>query len=98
MSKFKGTQGEWVFMPISKESNGYISVQIHAGTITVYNGISPYIFSEDKEKCIEILEANAKLIAAAPEMLEMLIKIRDCEDLQVEDYFEIKELIEKICV
>ena len=72
MSEFRGTKGKWEFYPISEESNGYISVEIQMGSIMVYNGIYPYTFSEDKEKSIEILEANAKLIACAPEMLEML--------------------------
>ena len=65
MSEFKGTKGEWVFHPISEYSNGWISIDIPMGSITIYNGVYPYVFSEDKEKCIEILEANAKLIADA---------------------------------
>lgn len=93
MSEFKGTKGEWEYCPISEESNGYISIEIPMGSITVYNGIYPYSFSEDKEKCIEILEANAKLISCAPEMLEMLIRISEHE------YFsgskEIEQLIKK---
>ena len=72
MIEFKGTKGEWQYYPISEESNGYISIEIPMGSITVYNGYYPYIFSENKEKCVEIIEANAKLISCAPEMLEML--------------------------
>jgi hypothetical protein len=81
MSEFKGTKGEWEYYPISEESNGYVSIEIPRGSIVVYNGIYPYSFSEDKEKCIEILEANAKLIACAPEMLNLLSSIVNDENL-----------------
>ena len=102
MSEFKGTKGKWEFYPISEESNGYISVEIPMGSILVYNGIYPYTFSEDKEKSIEILEANAKLIACAPDMLEMLkimgdalLELMNHQDGWEDDYENLKQLIKK---
>lgn len=75
MSEFKGTKGEWVFNPFSEDSNGYISIDIPMGSITVYNGYHPLNMEDNRDEIVSIQEANAKLISCAPEMLEMLIKI-----------------------
>lgn len=74
-NNFKGTKGEWKFNKIDKDSNGYINVEIPHGFIAVYNGIEPYNFKENRDKCVEILEANAKLIAYAPELLKNAISV-----------------------
>jgi hypothetical protein len=40
--------------------------------------------------------ANAKLFAKSKEMLEMLIKMKNNSDWQIEDYYELENLLEEI--
>lgn len=67
----KYTQGEWKDMPFERgKSNGYIDVTFPDGTITIYGkGVERY---NPNEEHVAIAEANAKLIAAAPDLLEAL--------------------------
>ena len=74
MSEFKGTKGKWtIYKATMINIKDPISHSIYVGTKRIalcYN-----LFEQDKSKNVEekISEANAKLIACAPEMLEMLI-------------------------
>jgi len=95
MSEFKGTKGKWEYMPFTEDSNGYISIDIPMGIITVYNGHFPFNMTEDKEKCVEISESNAKLIACAPEMLEFINSVALSENTPSEYRKAAKRLIKK---
>jgi len=64
MSKFKGTKGEWKF--IRNKNNFEIETF----------GISNWIIAKTITNAGQD-EANAKLIACAPEMLEMLLTVRN---------------------
>lgn len=95
MSEFKGTKGEWKFNSFPEESNGYISIYIPMGHITVYNGFYPLSFEENRDEVISIQEANARLISCAPEMLEMLIKLNGFCTMGKEARIELEQLIKK---
>ena len=70
MKEFKGTKGEW---EVSKESSEMVLTDNGA-----YRPNSMLKYSATKE----VLFANAKLIAAAPELLKAAIKaIEECCDL-----------------
>jgi len=90
MSNFKGTKGEWE-MSISKESNGF--AYVNGGVITIYGELS-----EEAGTVSEETMANAKLIACAPEMLEMLgrvIKEHETDTKSWSTIIEIEQLIKK---
>lgn len=69
----KFTKGEWKSRGFEAESNGHISVDFPKGFISIYGGVIPGLLGEERDRFIEEAEANANLIAAAPEMLEALI-------------------------
>lgn len=83
--EFKGTKGKWevgngeVFRPAS---NGSISPYWQQICSMVNNGTNEY-------------KANALLISKAPEMLEMLIRMRDNEDWDITDLLDLKQLIKE---
>jgi hypothetical protein len=83
MSKF--TKGEWII-----NRNSIIAGNQHIAEVWT-KGVGNITEEESK--------ANAKLITAAPEMLEMLKDIletvRECETPRL---YEIEELIDKICI
>lgn len=68
MEKFKGTKGEW---SIDKNPQYDHDIICDGGIICSFT------FSDYKYE----IEANAKLIAAAPEMLEMLIDLLEQDQL-----------------
>lgn len=68
----KFTQGEWVSRGFENNSNGYINIDIEDGFIGVYGRCTDGLDRQEKLKFIEKAEANAKLIAAAPDLLEAL--------------------------
>lgn len=68
--KKKFTQGEWVSRGFEKNSNGHVSIDFKDGFITVYGGSTDGLDRQEKLKFVEKAEANAKLIAAAPDLLE----------------------------
>lgn len=90
----KHTPGPWV-MEIPQESNGYVNIQMGDKFASVYGDIVDNIGHPSEESV-----ATARLISKAPEMLEMLDKIRRFKEYQrVEDFVsidEIEELIKKI--
>ena len=70
----KFTQGEWVSRGFEKNSNGHVSIDFKDGFITVYGGSTDGLDRQEKLKFVEKAEANAKLIAAAPDLLECLLE------------------------
>lgn len=96
MSEFKGTKGSWV-----KTTDGEANF---SGISTKKNWLMR--IQQNGEKSIEEQDANAKLIATAPELLEALIKAKstisrlknsmrthpDCEaNSEFEDYVSLAE-------
>lgn len=71
MTNFKGTKGKWFIQNISYIKN-WINISSDKGIIarTFFGEEEPIV--DEKEA-----EANAKLIACAPEMLEMLEKCKE---------------------
>lgn len=74
----KFTQGKWVSRGFEDNSNGYINIDFEDGFIGVYGRCTDGLDRQEKLKFIEKAEANAKLIAAAPDLLEACIRLIDC--------------------
>lgn len=90
MSEFKGTKGEWKYE--GGDNNSIDIILPDDTTISIdrqsrYNG--EYVLGR------EGMEANAKLIACAPEMLEMLIKLNGFCTMGKDDRIELEQLIKK---
>ena len=78
--EFKGTKGEW-------KQEVYRSVNTMNGMIVIHNGEKDFAYVEDYSDPYNEVEkeANAKLIAAAPEMLFALKEARrELENLSKE--------------
>lgn len=73
MKEFKGTPGPW-FEHRDGFSTVYIEARIGGGMIQEVAACGPCDKGSDQQS------ANAKLIAAAPELLEALIKLVDIVD------------------
>jgi hypothetical protein len=70
MKEFKGTKGEWIITEL-KDSNGFIYVgknKFDSRIATCYKVDEGY----ENEEVSNETRANAKLIAAAPDLLEAL--------------------------
>jgi len=65
MSEFKGTRGSWEFDSNNMKIKGTGDFE----GMTIIANVSPRM---DYSRCMTTQCANAKLIACAPEMLEML--------------------------
>ena len=78
----KHTKGEWKIFPISNKL-----IQINSEKMYSI----AYVWAINRE-LKEELEANAKLIAAAPDLLEVLIKLKEWEKTN----FIEQSLLEKI--
>lgn len=82
MRKFKGTKGEWKmshsapFQVEGEEEEYHGCFEVMCGKKTIV-GVHAYSFWNQN---FEESMANAKLIAAAPEMLEMLSSIENDEN------------------
>lgn len=88
MSEFKGTKGEWEAKSLTIMSNEK-KVIANCNIMTFeHDRVGKRI--EDK-----LGLNNAKLIACAPEMLEMLIKLNNLCTMKIEDRNELEELIKK---
>lgn len=87
MTNFKGTKGNWIIKSTSY-NRSWINISSDKGII------ARTFFGEEEPIVNEVeAEANAKLIANAPEMLEMLEKV--LYNIS-EENFTIKEEIEQL--
>lgn len=101
MEKFKGTKGKWSqshrIIPGSKK--GMYSTQVYDELGETIATLAWYPADPIKENGVTKIgtyrEANAQLISCAPEILKMLISIRDYDELNINDYFNVDELIKK---
>ena len=85
--EFKGTQGEWKLSELKTFGRQMVDLGDFNGCIDVW-----YHSGESMTK--EEAKANAQLIAAAPEMLEMLICLAK-NTANKNEYEKIEELIKK---
>lgn len=88
MDNFKGTPGPWSIIPAS--SNG---IEIENGDIRICD-----IIAENDEDLLTELEwANARLIAAAPDLLQVCLKLQVhiSERLMAKCPFGLDEAIKK---
>lgn len=95
----KHTKGEWTFREFPKDSNGYINIDFPKGFICIYGGCIDEMSSEEEvNNHIIEAEANAKLIAAAPELLEALINLEQFltpRDKASNTWLKAKQVIKK---
>ena len=85
MKEFKGTIGKWN-ITTSKKGNHYMNVGGNCEFIKVYSG---------KRSGHEVNQkANALLISKAPEMLDMLIDLRNCKETWSDLFQSDKDRIE----
>lgn len=86
--EFKGTKGKWVLKQIpTYDSFGTVSIgtdELEYKTKSVTN-----------EEQIKKETADLLLISKAPEMLEMLKRFVESDDLQIEDFIEASQLIKE---
>lgn len=71
MPEFKGTKGKWNTEGVLKGKTDNITVKKEGVLIGVYDEFGKAIALLGRKDSLEVL-ANAKLIAAAPELLEAL--------------------------
>lgn len=81
--EFKGTKGKWVLKTFPE------------GQISVRNDIDTRKICVPRVQNYEESLANLLLISKAPEMLEMLIRMRDNEDWDITDLLDLKQLIKE---
>jgi len=96
--EFKGTKGKWRYEVKFGKNRPRITVQIPVrddwDREIILGTISDDECTVNSCCCVEE-HANALLISKAPEMLDMLIKMKNNDDWQIEDYLEIEQLIEE---
>jgi hypothetical protein len=81
--EFKGTKGNWVLKTFPE------------GQMSVRNEIDTRKICVPRVQNYEESLANLLLISKAPEMLEMLIRMRDNEDWDINDLLDLKQLIKE---
>lgn len=88
MTKFKGTPEKWIV----NEHNNVVSKH-NLPIAIVYDGFTPHgSYKNESEEC---RKANAKVIAAAPELLETLIEVVRISDRNHDAWNKAKEAIKK---
>jgi len=93
MSEFKGTKGKW---EISEQFDERYDQPVFELKTQKYDTVCTIWSWQDLGDVInEECRANAKLIACAPEMLEMLEKIEQDYDCGTDTYARIVQLIKK---
>lgn len=77
--KFKGTPGPWTFSRSDQfgDARFYVAQADGAPYTPYYSDVSTLIAETVSSELVRIQEANAKLIAAAPELLEALDQMLD---------------------
>ncbi|GIZ08340.1 hypothetical protein [Flavobacterium sp. UMI-01] len=68
MAEFKGTKGKWIYNKELQQHSGYRIIVSESNKI-IHKSENKNGLSEEE------IEANAKLIASAPELLETLTKL-----------------------
>jgi hypothetical protein len=92
MNEFKGTKGEWYSAFTAKRERG---VRTKGGYICFLPKPNHYSGQDDRyERELEENKANAKLIAAAPKMLEALIKIS--KEVDPDKSIHVSSIIEQL--
>lgn len=86
--EFKGTKGKWVVKRAKRTFPSCTKWQI-------INENEDSLFEVELAESDEAMEANALLISKAPEILEMLIRMRDNEDWDITDLLDLKQLIKE---
>lgn len=87
MSEFKGTKGEWVCEEVFTKNGSYFKVTVENGE-SICN-----ITTRSQERQL----ANAKLIAAAPELLKRLITLVErMEENDLGNFHSVKMAKEEI--
>jgi len=81
--EFKGTKGKWILKTFPE---GQMSVRNESDTRKI---CVPRV--QNYEESL----ANLLLISKAPEMLEMLIRMRDNDDWDITDLLDLKQLIKE---
>lgn len=82
MENLKYTKGEWSKGSLYLLQNARHNISsINYSRINITSDKSDTIIAKIIGRSEEELEANAKLIAAAPEMLEVLIELTNCNPL-----------------
>ncbi|WP_086985207.1 hypothetical protein [Elizabethkingia miricola] len=74
MSEFKGTKGNW-YLDGNKDDLFMVASDINDKA----NVVCQQPYKDACESSLKNWEANAKLISKAPEMLEMLSRVLDCQ-------------------
>ena len=90
---FKGTKGdlkEDIGIDLLGNNDELMQIIIFSKEVNTHN--VAHVFGLSQEEVM----ANAKLFSNAKVMLEMLIKMKNNNDWQLEDYYELENLIEEI--
>ena len=90
---FKGTKGdlkEDIGIDLLGNNDELMQIIIFSKEVNTHN--VAHVFGLSQEEVM----ANARLFSNAKVMLEMLIKMKNNNDWQLEDYYELENLIEEI--
>lgn len=95
MNEFKGTPGPWEIKP-EEVDRPYIRIRgtVLGGRFKIANVLTPVYEGVDPREAIET-RANARLIAASPEMLDLLMKLDKIGGLGLSTHREIQSVITK---
>jgi hypothetical protein len=84
-NEFKGTQGEWVADFVNRLES---KIETKTHRIAEVKHYSNKIHVIKKEPTLEEGQANAKLIAAAPEMLKALQELLNVDEIDVHSKYK----------
>ncbi|HAM74185.1 MAG TPA: hypothetical protein DCQ09_00785 [Alcanivorax sp.] len=87
MSEFKGTPGPWTAYASQDDRCFYIAQQDGAPFTPDYSDVCGLTCNTWSGERHNVQAANARLIAAAPELLEALVMVRDADDDSGKDGF-----------
>jgi hypothetical protein len=92
MNKFKGTKGDFkedLGIDLLGHNDELMQIIVFSKQVNTHS--VAHVFGLSQEEVM----ANAKLFANSKKMLEMLIKMKNKDEWDIEDYFELENLIEK---
>jgi hypothetical protein len=93
MTNFKGTKGDFkedLGIDLVGHNDELMQIIIYSKHVNTHN--VAHVFGVTQEEVM----ANAKLFSKSKEMLEMLIKMKNSNDWQSEDYYHLENLIDEI--